>query len=518
MEEKSGLSEGGNVDSAEERAVPAFLFGTRIGKYEIGRRLGIGSMGVVYEGVRSSDRRSVAIKVLIGELAGKPVARARFLREGRLTARVRHPHIVEIIDAGEELERIYLVMELLEGEDLARRLQRSGAMPVAHAVDILVPVCEAVATGHRCGVTHRDLKPSNIFLTVKNGRTHPMVLDFGVAKAEDEAEAGDATGAGARVVFGTPMYLAPELIGDHRAAGPASDQYALGAILYESLTGEQPYAATDLDRLFRSIVDGDPPSPRAHQSEIPAELDRIVRRAMSRDPQARFPSVAELAVALLPFVSTPTEGGRLGRRRPPSSPAIVTEAAIPSPFIRTLIPEEPAESGPWFGAPESPEDLWDEEPSSFVELGDGDDHRGGGASPARLVPRPRIERRWKGAAILSAASLGVVALVFLTTSGRSPPTPISPRVERSPPPVGPPAPVVNRDTEPVPAEAAGPAISVALVPPSGPSPSPPRRERRVSSPAEPKTDRVPRERVSTPRPLDRESIEVRMHNGVPLLD
>ena len=178
------------MESAEDRSAAAFLFGTRIGKYEIGRRLGIGSMGVVYEGLRSSDGKSVAIKVLNGELAAKPVARARFLREARLTARVRHPNIVEIIEAGEELERILSRMELLEGEDLARRLQRSGAIPIAEVVDILVSVCDAVATGHRRGVTHRDLKPSNIFLAVKNGRTHPMVLDFGIAKAEDEAEGG----------------------------------------------------------------------------------------------------------------------------------------------------------------------------------------------------------------------------------------------------------------------------------------------------------------------------------------
>ncbi len=342
---------GGDGSRNELAAAPRS--GTRLGAYEIGAVLGAGATGAVYEGVRITDGKRVAIKILGRELGAKPTARARFLNEAKLAARVRHPNIVEILDAGEEGEAAYLVMELLQGEDLARRFDRWGAMSVAQAADLLVPVCEAVATAHAAGVTHRDLKPSNIFLTARDGRFRPMVLDFGVAK-----EVGaPAEPSGARHPVGTPMYLAPELLADETKAGPATDQYALGVILYEALTGEHPYAADDLPQLFRAIAAGKPPSPRARRPETPVEVDRLVTRAMSADPQARFGTVADLGRALAPFATTPGAAAPTGRRRPPSSPAIALEAATPSPFVRTLIPEADAQSGPWFSAPPSADDL-----------------------------------------------------------------------------------------------------------------------------------------------------------------
>ena len=272
--------EGGRVDERADRRVP-----DRNALRCVRNRYapGVGATGAVYEGVRITDGKRVAIKVLSADLAAKPTARARFLNEAKLAARLRHPNVVEIVDAGEEGDRAYLVMELLEGEDLAARLQRSGAMSIAEAVDVLAPVCDAVATAHRLGITHRDLKPSNIFLAVRDGRVRPVVLDFGVAK--DHESPGEAEIQGPKGVFGTPMYLAPELIADHGAAGPASDQYALGVILYEALTGQQAYAAEDLGQLLRAISAGKPPSPRARRSDIPAELDAIVTRAMTRRSQ-----------------------------------------------------------------------------------------------------------------------------------------------------------------------------------------------------------------------------------------
>lgn len=351
-----GVPEETDAASLPEESGPAALApGTRIGGYEIGRRLGIGSMGAVHEGVRVADGKPVAIKLLAAALAGKPTARARFLNEVALTARVTHPHVVAFIASGEESERVYLVMDLLEGEDLARRLHRSGPMSVREVIDVLGPVCDALASAHRAGVIHRDLKPSNIFLAVREGRLHPMLLDFGVATDGDGTGGEDAPGPRTWNGVGTPMYLAPELVTDHRAAGPASDQYALGAILYETLTGEPPYAADNLQQLLQTIATGRPPSARARQSEISIELDAVVLRAMSADPNARFPSVGDLSRALRPFAASPAAPEQLGRRRPPSSPAIALEAATPSPFVSTLVPEHQAESGPWFGAPDAHE-------------------------------------------------------------------------------------------------------------------------------------------------------------------
>jgi serine/threonine protein kinase len=348
-------------------------------------------MGAVYQGARVADGKPVAIKVLAADLAAKPVARARFLNEANLAARARHPHIIDIIDTGEESERVYLVMDLLEGEDLARRLQSSGPMSVGEVIDVLVPVCNALASAHRLGVTHRDLKPSNIFLAVREGRLHPMLLDFGVATDEGaggEGE-GEPAGPGGWKGVGTPMYLAPELIADPRAAGPASDQYALGAVLYEALSGQPPYAAADLQQLLRIIAAGRPPSARERRPDIPAELDAVVLRAMSADPQLRFPSVEDLRLALLPFASSPSEQEQLRRRRPPTSPAIDLEAGTPSPFVRTLVPEHEPESGPWFVAPASSDESAGEPTTPSFERTSPEDDTGSAEDDRPLVEAHR---------------------------------------------------------------------------------------------------------------------------------
>jgi serine/threonine protein kinase len=374
-QERSAIDEGvpeePDAASPPEETGPAALSpGTRIAGYEIGRRLGVGAMGAVYEGVRVDDGKPVAIKLLAADLADKPTARARFLNEGTLTARVPHPHVVAVFDSGEEAERVYLVMDLLAGEDLARRLRRTGPMSVGEAIDVIGPICDALAAAHRAGVTHRDLKPSNVFLAVREGRLHPMLLDFGVATDDDATGDGDAPQAATWNGIGTPMYLAPELVGDRRAAGPSSDQYALGAIVYEMLTGEPPYAADNLQQLLRTIAAGNPPSARARRPEVPPKLDALVLRAMSPDPHGRFPSVEDLGRALQAFAVSPETQEQEGRRRPPSSPAIAQEAEVPSPFVRTLVPEQEAKSGPWFVAPDA-----DEIPEDECDQHENDDER-----------------------------------------------------------------------------------------------------------------------------------------------
>ena len=236
-----------NGGPAAAEAAGILEAGTRLGKYEIRRLIGLGSMSAIYEGARPDTGRRVALKVLSPKRAGVPGARARFLTEAKLTARVRHAHIVDVIEVGEDGERSYLAMEMLEGEDLASRLRHVTFLSAAETADILVPVCEAVAAAHDSGVVHRDLKPANIFLAIRDQKIHPVVLDFGIANDNDD-DAGGAPGSG--LVFGTPYYLSPEQIADHRAASPASDQWALGVILYECLTGARPFDGESLDEVF----------------------------------------------------------------------------------------------------------------------------------------------------------------------------------------------------------------------------------------------------------------------------
>ncbi|MBC8132258.1 MAG: serine/threonine protein kinase, partial [Deltaproteobacteria bacterium] len=288
---------GGSGDESQDGLSP----GLRLGKYEIVRLLGAGGMGAVYEAAHTEIGKRVAIKVLSPAIAAVPGARARFLREAQLTSRVRHPNIVDVTDMGSDMGQTYLVMEFLHGEDLAQRIGRTGPLPAQQLADIMLPVCSAVVEAHKAGITHRDLKPQNIFLAVGPHTTQPKVLDFGISKGNDVAGVGALTGTGAMI--GTPFYLAPEQIMDTRSAGPNSDQYALGVIMYECLTGHRPFEAENLFVVFQAIVAGQPVLPTQRRPGIPAALEAIVLRAMHVAPGARFPSTLALGHALLPFAS-----------------------------------------------------------------------------------------------------------------------------------------------------------------------------------------------------------------------
>jgi len=527
--------------------------GTRLGKYEIERLVGVGSMGAVFEGRQRETGARCAIKVLSPALAAVPAARARFLKEARLTARVRHPHVIDVTDVGEDAGYSYLVMEMLEGVDLSSRLDGFGSLSAAETVDIMLPVCDAVAEAHACGVTHRDLKPSNIFLAIRAGRPRPVVLDFGIAKDEDAASIWDAAGTGAarRPVFGTPYYLAPEQIADHRAAGPASDQHALGVILYECLTGQPPYRGDSVEKLFRAIAAGHPIPPSAREPDLPDGLDAVVLRALETDPTKRFDSVAELGRALRPFASQSDAATVPGSyQRKPSSPAIEVEAATRSPYVRTLTPEVEALSGPWFEeAPDAAKDGVDAAQlppvaSTLEPAPDGEPPLWTQLEPPRRRPAARL---WIGAA--AAIAVCAVALVLVTTRGSSSAAHVPQPTAATPPEtlvqaelaaakpsaaLTPPAPVTPAPTPPLPSATVTPA---APTPPLPPAPvrvavpavavEPPMERNAVPAverAAAPPSGPVPaaaglaRARKSADRPRMRASDGIRMHNGVPLLD
>src|SRR5688572_7198589 len=165
----------------EEEPGPTLAPGTCLGKYRVVRLIGEGGMGAVYEGIHLEIGKRVAIKTMSPTLAAIPDARARFLREAQLTSRVRHPHAVDITDVGSEGGHTYLVMEFLEGDDLARHIERRGPLPIDEIADIMLPVLAAVTAAHDEGIIHRDLKPQNIFLSqTRDGAIVPKVLDFGI--------------------------------------------------------------------------------------------------------------------------------------------------------------------------------------------------------------------------------------------------------------------------------------------------------------------------------------------------
>jgi serine/threonine-protein kinase len=347
--------------TVDENEVPTLAPGTTLGKYSIVKLLGAGGMGSVYEATHTEIGKKVAIKVLSPLIAAVPGARARFLREAQLTSRVRHPHIVDVADMGSDGGNTYLVMEFLHGEDLAQRLERLGPIGAEELADIMLPVCSAVAAAHAAGITHRDLKPQNIFLAAGTRRVHPKVLDFGISKGNDAVtQAGTLTGTGAMI--GTPYYLAPEQIMDSKSAGSASDQYALGIILYECLTGKRPYDGENLFIVFQGIVGGTPRRPRELRPEIPAELEEVVLRAMKSDAKLRFPTIEDFGRALLPFASSRARviweeafaGGGPGES-PPGRPSIAMYPT-PTPPSRaaTLMPPGLSNPGPIPGATPTP--------------------------------------------------------------------------------------------------------------------------------------------------------------------
>jgi len=300
------------------------------GKYRIDGVIGEGAMGVVVSAWHIDLQQRVAIKFLHPLLADREDSVERFLREARAVVRIVSEHVARVLDVGRvEGAEPYLVMEYLEGLDLAATLQRRGALPLVEAVTYLQQACEAIAEAHAAGIIHRDLKPANLFLVDRG--TEPArvkVLDFGISKmpaAQDRALLTNTT-----VVMGSPLYMSPEQLRSTRDVDEKADIWALGVILYEMLTGTEPFSAQSLPQLCAIILEGSPLAPRSIRPEIPAELERIVLRCLAKIPAARFSSVAELSGALIPFGSADAEASaeraarslrRTGGRLTPAPPS-----------------------------------------------------------------------------------------------------------------------------------------------------------------------------------------------------
>ena len=245
--------------------------GSTLAGYRIESLISRGGMGVVYRATHLGLERPVALKVIARNLADQDDFRERFLRESRLAASLDHPSVVPVFDSREEDGELIVAMRLVEGGDLKQRLKRGGPLPPAEAVDLLAQVADALDVAHAKGIVHRDVKPHNILL--EGDRAY--LSDFGLAKAVEES--GVASGAS---IVGTVEYMAPEQWRGGRV-GPAADIYALGCVLYESLTGIVPYARQEADT----------------EPEMPAGLDEVIERAVSKDPADRYSTAGGLIEA-----------------------------------------------------------------------------------------------------------------------------------------------------------------------------------------------------------------------------
>jgi serine/threonine protein kinase len=292
-------------------------------------------MGTVYEAAHRDLEKRVAIKTLHRHYASSPELRARFLREGQASSRIRHPNVVDVYDVALEGDIPYLVMEFLEGEDLSRFLAREGALSVVQAADVLLPVVSALAAAHELGVVHRDLKPENILLCNERGMIKPKVVDFGISKIINPEEAQVLTGTAA--MLGTPYYMSPEQATQAKSIDFRADIYSLGVVLYECLVGKKPFDEPTLYTLMQRIVSGDFQPPRALLPSLPERLDQLVLRAMACDPARRFHATREFGHALLEFGSERTRAvvahdfGDGQRPSLPSAPRDSGEPAISEP-------------------------------------------------------------------------------------------------------------------------------------------------------------------------------------------
>lgn len=315
--------------------------------YRLVRQVGFGGTGVVYEAMHTRLPRRFAIKVLLRSLLSHPEAHARFCHEAELMSQLRHPHVVQIFDFNVTHEnQPYFVMEYLEGRDLETELAGGATIPLARAATIVEAVASALMAAHRHGIVHRDLKPSNIFLcdvddvrAGGDGSTAPArseepfvkVLDFGVSPAGGAGRVA----LGSNIV-GTPHYMAPEQIsGRGKTVDPRADQFALAAITYEMLTGQDAFSAEDAVSLLYQIVHEEPQPLERHVPWDSRRAQHVLSRALAKDPALRFPTIVDFADALREAAD---------HAHAPATPPPIVVATAPRPAAPLDVP---ASGQPW---------------------------------------------------------------------------------------------------------------------------------------------------------------------------
>jgi serine/threonine-protein kinase len=328
------------------------------GKYTLSRLLGAGGMGGVYAATPVGGGAEVAVKVLsVADPAARARIAGRFAREARAVTALKCPYIVSVLDAGSDDragdQRPYLVMELLQGEDLGQRLRREGRIPLRDVLHIAAQILVALGAAHEAGVIHRDLKPDNVFLTNQDGAC--KLLDFGMSKLaprENQTLALALTKKGMAV--GTPFYMAPEQARAAEDVDGRVDLWALGAIMFECLAGRPPFVATTQEQILLAICTTDAPDVRALQPEVPSKVAKLIARALSRDRARRFLSAWQMLSAIVEIA--PREGRLLPANaftamdiRSPVSPAMIAP-----PQSAPRLPSPDASSGPFAALPSQP--------------------------------------------------------------------------------------------------------------------------------------------------------------------
>jgi serine/threonine protein kinase len=324
------------------------------GKFRVERVLGVGGMGLVVAARQIGLERRVALKFVRASRVDAD-AIARFLREARAVARLRSEHVARVLDvatlpAGSANEGTpYIVMEYLDGSDLASLLRERGPFVISDAVDYLLQACEAIAEAHSRGIVHRDLKPENLFLTARvDGRPLVKVLDFGISKLLDAGGGRELALTRTADLVGSPNYMSPEQLRAARNVDARTDIWSLGVIAYELLCAKLPFRADTLMLLCSLVLEHEPAPILDLRPELPRALVGVILKCLEKDPAARFASVAELAAALEPFASAERDAAERIQRislRISAAPGATPEARVASPHGGTDVAWAETERG-----------------------------------------------------------------------------------------------------------------------------------------------------------------------------
>jgi eukaryotic-like serine/threonine-protein kinase len=444
-------------------------------KFVVERLLGRGGMGAVYLARHRVLGQPVALKVLDETRVTSGEARARFLREARAAAQIRSEHVARVVDV-EALDdgSPVVIMEYLEGRDLAAELAAVGPLPPALASDYVRQACRGVAAAHALGIVHRDLKPANLFLAARDSGWVVKVLDFGVAKVPAD---GGGRLTGPATVMGSPAYMAPEQLRATGAVDARADVWSLGVTLFELLSGELPFAGASVHELARSVTHDEP---RPLAPGTPAALATVVGLCLAKDPAHRIQSVEALGRALAPATSVPAA--------PPSpttgaGPLRETEEAYQAPHDLAQIESPVAREAPTLAPAEVEHVL--------------------AASPAAGAPRP-THSAWRWA--LGACALALAPVAYLQGRNHGAAAPRPPAVEAGVSPSagsGPSTGSVTAALEPAaPAERPAPLASIPAPTAKAPSEQAGRQPAERRSPRGPEREALPSERERLRRAYD----------------
>ena len=338
-------------------AVPVSIGDVIAGKYIVERVIGEGGMGVVVAARHRELEQRVAIKFLLPEIAEQGMAAERFRREARSAARMRGAHVCRVLDVGTAENGVpFMVMEYLEGWDLATELERRSRLPHVEAVGHLLQACEALAEAHAAGVIHRDLKPANLFLeSCADGSRRIKVLDFGVSKSLLDATPGLGALTKTSNLVGSPLYMSPEQLDSAKDVDPRTDVWALGIVLYELIAGRTPFTGESIPQLVTAVLHDAPRKLSELDVHVPDGLESVMQRALAKPRNDRYGSVAELVNALMPFAPPQAAGaaGRVSRLLSLAEPLAVGSldaarkpiGATPSGSLPLAAPPTPTPSG-----------------------------------------------------------------------------------------------------------------------------------------------------------------------------